>query len=246
MTNVNRVVDILRTDGISGLVRGIRDWIFYSSFGPYLVSLWDERELVIGDTKIKFKIYNYESIRRSLGHGEQEVIEDLLSRVKETDVVWDVGANQGTYSLFAATKCDEVIAFEPNKSACEIISANAELNGVEITIQEYGLGAEEKEVVLREADRSGVRWTADSGAGDSIKIRPGREVSQANPTVLKIDTEGDELEVLEGLDDVLSGVRLCYVEWHDDNYEAVRSELKSAGFEMANITDNIIRGIRVE
>jgi FkbM family methyltransferase len=208
--------------------------------------LWDERELSIDDLSVKFGIYNYESFRRCLGHGEQEVISDFLSIINEEDIVWDVGANQGTYSLFAACKGAEAIAFEPNPNACEIISANADRNDVNVQIEQYALGAKHDEVVLRRAERSGIRWLDDSGEGEIVEVRPGEDISLPEPTVLKIDVEGGELDVIAGLGATLADVRVCYVEWHNDNYEKLREELASVGFELEDVAGNIIKGVNRE
>ncbi|WP_144427230.1 hypothetical protein [Halolamina pelagica] len=46
---------------------------------------------------------------------EKQELRDFINEIKEGDVVYDVGANTGLYTLFAAKACPdvEVIAFEP-------------------------------------------------------------------------------------------------------------------------------------
>ena len=83
MGKLNRGFDLLLSKGLSGLARGIRDWAFYSSLSTYLVPFWDERVLCINQTQIKFGIYDRESFRRSLGHGEESVLSDFVSELKK-------------------------------------------------------------------------------------------------------------------------------------------------------------------
>ena len=246
MSGLSRAYKLLVDGGPRGLFRGVRDWLFYSEYASYLVPLWGERELKIRDTKVRFGIYDRESFRRSLGHGEQQVISDFLSVLDSSDVVWDVGANQGTYSLFASKIGATAYGFEPNPSACQIISENERRNCVDIKIQEYALGAESGESVLHSADRSGKRRISEGGEGTTVPVRRGDELDLPEPSVLKIDVEGGELDVIVGLGDILNSVRVCYVEWHDENRDLVYEKLRAAGFELTPLSGNILKGVRAE
>jgi FkbM family methyltransferase len=58
--------------------------------------------------------------------------------------VFDVGANIGAFTLFAAQRCREpkIYAFEPIPPIREVLALNAELHGVDATILECGLAGE--------------------------------------------------------------------------------------------------------
>ncbi|MFC7114602.1 FkbM family methyltransferase [Natronoarchaeum sp. GCM10025703] len=67
---------------------------------------------------------------------ESEEIYDFFGSIKkEDDVVYDIGANTGLYSLFAATKCrhGKVIAFEPYPPNVEMLRQDLE-GGVNLAI----------------------------------------------------------------------------------------------------------------
>lgn len=118
---IRRIQQLLSEGGIIELFRGIRDYIYYSPVAPIFASMYGSRELIVDGTKISFSISNTESLRRGLGHGEIDVIADILKEASSEDTVWDIGANQGTYSLFLGKLDADVHAFEPGSSARKIL-----------------------------------------------------------------------------------------------------------------------------
>ena len=48
----------------------------------------------------------------------------FLSYVSKRDLVFDIGANLGIYSIIAAKKGAKVISFEPSKSVSKILKRN--------------------------------------------------------------------------------------------------------------------------
>ena len=58
---------------------------------------------------------------------EPETIE-WINNFDVSDIVWDIGANVGVYSLYAARRGLRVLAFEPNPGNYYILSKNIELN----------------------------------------------------------------------------------------------------------------------
>ncbi|MFB6301607.1 MAG: FkbM family methyltransferase [Haloferacaceae archaeon] len=249
---ISRVFELYRRGGLGEVGRGIRDWCFYSPLSRVLCRLYARRTLEVNGVSVSFGIRDPESFRRSVGHGETDVIEDFLAHLTDGDVVWDVGANQGTYSLFAAKRGAEVHAFEPNPDAYEIIERNAQRNGVSIQVHRVALGSTNDTMVLREADRAGTRWIAQEGPGEEVTVRRGDDLQVPPPDVLKIDVEGAEVDVLEGMRSLLEECRVCYVEIHDDSARAVRDVLRNAGFEITDLSNEpvrsyvITRGVRGE
>ncbi|HEX2254141.1 MAG TPA: amino acid adenylation domain-containing protein [Thermoanaerobaculia bacterium] len=57
--------------------------------------------------------------------------------------IFDVGANVGAFTLFAASRCkDPVIhAFEPIPPICDVLRLNAELHGIDARVHACGLGS---------------------------------------------------------------------------------------------------------
>jgi FkbM family methyltransferase len=144
----------------------------------------------------------------------------ILDSTKPGDIVWDIGANRGMFSLFFSRHVGEhgrVFSFEPEARAFSQLSANIALNGAKnVTPLAYALGAETRDSVLhtqgigrhslRELDASDMPVGAQPVRvvrGDSIA---GTEVPV--PRAIKIDVEGWEFDVLAGLSGVLDDPRL--------------------------------------
>ena len=240
----SRTLALYRKGGLNEIVRGVRDWVFHSELSSLLTHVYSKRDLEVNGVSVSFKICNSESFRRSVGHGEKEVIADLISKINPGDVFWDVGANQGTYSLFASNVGAISHSFEPNPKACRIIRENARLNDVDVSIHQLALGTKDETMILRDADRSGKRWIAANGTGIEVSVRRGDNLDIEKPDILKIDVEGAELDVLDGFRNHLSDCRICYVEYHGGNKERVQTILSKFGFEVTEISGNVIRGHR--
>lgn len=60
-----------------------------------------------------------------------------IGTFKEGDVLWDIGANVGVYSLYAAMKGNTVLSFEPSPGNYYLLSRNIELNKLDNRISAY-------------------------------------------------------------------------------------------------------------
>jgi len=186
--------------------------------------------------------------------GEEEIISDLLSELRPEDVFYDIGANVGMYSCFVAPRLpgDQVVAFEPHPVNVSTLRENLELNDLDVQIEQCGLTDRETEGELAvSSDQSGEGRHSLAVSNDEetlpISLRRGDSMIQngqvPEPTVLKIDVEGAEVGVLEGLRTALqSSCRLCYVEVHPDrmsNYDSTTDDLRSlfeeCGFDLETI-----------
>ena len=67
---------------------------------------------------------------------EPETLEWIDSIPKES-VLWDIGANVGVYSLYAAIRGSPVIAFEPSPGNYYLISKNIEINKMDGQVSVY-------------------------------------------------------------------------------------------------------------
>lgn len=153
---------------------------------------------------------------------ERELLEDFLSEIREDDIVYDIGAYVGSQTLVAASAvpAGEVIAFEPHPESYSRLDELVSWSEYEIDTYQIALAAEDKTISMREV---GVpRASIYDDAVDSIEadaVRGDVFVRKNNlptPTVLKIDVEGAEVEVLHGLEEQLShpDCRLVYCELH--------------------------------
>ncbi len=68
---------------------------------------------------------------------EPETIE-WINSFSEGDVFWDIGANVGVYSIYAAAlKKTRTLAFEPSAANYYVLNKNIEINGVDDRLQAY-------------------------------------------------------------------------------------------------------------
>jgi FkbM family methyltransferase len=182
------------------------------------------------------------------GELERPVQEAFRRLVSPGATVYDVGANIGFYSLLAARLAGpggHVHAFEPLPTGARAVERNASLNGLEtITVHEAAVGAGESEATLLVVGEAS--WSHLSSTGTHVDTRgeqPVRVVSIDGlvadglpaPDVVKIDVEGAELEVLDGMERTLREVRPALViELHETN-GAVADRLESAGYRVENL-----------
>lgn len=141
------------------------------------------------------------------------------------DHVWDVGANVGYYTRLFAGRVGEqghVFAFEPSPTNFQrLATASAGLRNV--TLRACGLGREDGKLRFQQGvdDLGATSRIVDSAAdGIAVEIRSGASLLAGGeatlPHAIKIDVEGFELEVLEGMADYLRQppLRMIGVEVH--------------------------------
>lgn len=140
---------------------------------------------------------------------ELTLLEALRPHLKPGDLVIDAGANVGNHSLFFAGVCGcRVMAFEPVPQAFDVLQRNIARNGLGDLITPYrmALGAEAgvAQVNLDAAGNNLGSATLNPGVGDLEVARLDKLVPSEGPTLIKIDTEGWDLAVLQGASGVLA------------------------------------------
>lgn len=191
-----------------------------------------------------------------VGRGDYEArfARELLTAMRPGDTVWDIGANVGVYAAqFAERGAANVVCFEP---------APAAVAALQNRFRETAEGTNAVRIVpVALADRRGVAvFSADGaspnnqiGAADGTKptvevqVRSGDEAmtefALPSPNLIKIDVEGYELEVIQGLSRVLSskGLRSVFIEVHfsllhqrelDRAPAAILQTLRQQGFDV--------------
>ncbi|MBO6559388.1 MAG: FkbM family methyltransferase [Nisaea sp.] len=177
-----------------------------------------------------------------------------LDRLSPDDVLYDVGANVGTYSIYAAkmrgVRCYSI---EPDARNFALLCSNVMLNGLSGKVMPYCLGALDRtgpSVLFarnREAGSSGhsVGEALDEALNPvepdfrqgiyAIRLEDfAASDTVETPTVIKIDVDGLEHLVLSGLGRVLDDTRLrgINIELADDidEHRKLRLSLQEAGF----------------
>ena len=145
----------------------------------------------------------------------EDFTSDLVLKFLRDDTLFiDVGAHYGYYTLLAGTKYPkcEIISFEPVPENCEILRRNIKLNQLE-NVEVYNLALSNKNET-RKFNITEV--SACCGFDENPITRISRVVdvqavtldSLINkapkvPVIIKVDTEGHEICVLEGMDEIL-------------------------------------------
>ena len=146
---------------------------------------------------------------------EEEQINLLLDNIKKYKISHfiDVGANIGIYALNIAKNFPniKIDAFEPHKGAFERMEANIHQNGFSQIIQTHNLALsnENKEGYLL----AGTRFGTYQSGGASVSSEGEMKISQVRGDdlikytddiiAIKIDVEGFELSVLQGIENLI-------------------------------------------
>jgi FkbM family methyltransferase len=185
-------------------------------------------------------------VRGTLEPPVQEALRRLLA---PGDVFYDVGANVGFFTLLGARLVGpggRVVAFEPVPWCARAVGHNIELNGFEhARIRTEAVGDADgsaRLLVVGEAS-----WSHLESTGRHADVRDEIDVTVVSldslvesgaippPDVVKIDTEGAELQAIEGARATIARHRPAIVcELHDTN-EAFVALMDELGYDTTNL-----------
>jgi FkbM family methyltransferase len=171
---------------------------------------------------LKINLYKDSVLSKLIFDGfELDEIEFLSDFLKEGDCFVDIGANVGLFSLFASKKVGlsgTVIAFEPSQTTFNRLLENIELNGIS-NVKPYKLGLSDQEKVLElnisvngyEAWNTFVKTkSSEFTKKEQVQVKTfddfflENSIPTENITLIKLDVEGFELNVLNGAKKLLS------------------------------------------
>lgn len=191
-----------------------------------------QRTVAVGSLRVAFWTPTFKIIDDLEHVAEKEILLSFLRAIHTGDTVWDIGANIGLYTLFAAKTTGEqghVIAVEPEPKTRSLLLRNVALNHIRnVTVLDCALGKAETTKPLypsatpNPGSHSFVQRTDYKvrTKGIPVAIYPGDKlVFEKNvdvPHVVKIDVEGAELDVLLGMSSLLhqNTVRMMLIEVH--------------------------------
>lgn len=145
---------------------------------------------------------------------ELELLSALRPLLRAGDWVVDVGANIGNHAIYFAGVCGcNVIAFEPNPAAADLLRRNVEVNGLQgqVHVHNVALGSVEStgDVVLHGQNNLGMAAIRQTeGEAGAVKIDLlSNYVDEQVIRLMKIDTEGMDYDVLLGAEPVIAHSR---------------------------------------
>ncbi len=186
-----------------------------------------------------------------------------IGEVARHGTVVDIGAHIGLFSLFAsrAIQAKRIVSVEPDPLNFELLAKNVSANHIEDAILIEAAIAGDSGERRMHTSTSNTGGHSFYARGDSSRLVWAVSLSDlfrssriSECSLLKMDCEGAEMEILENApDELLRGVSAVSLEYHLDAYpqerlERSKTRLESLGFIMeirpTSKTLGILRGIR--
>jgi len=210
-----------------------------------------------GDHEYRFHCGWMKELKRAgnLWKGEPGTVSWLRSELRQGDVVYDIGANVGLYTVFAARHGGaggHVYAFEPHVANARSLLRNVLVNGQrdQVTVLSFALGEATAFFDLEyddDAPGSGMSTLGASPRKSAEEHGTCKELKYVTsvdslleqgvlrpPQLVKIDVEGGELGVLKGMRGLLGSrnrrPRSIQVEIDADSREPVIAYLGEHGY----------------
>jgi len=193
---------------------------------------------------------------RSFNDKEPEMLDWIDENLRDDDVLFDVGANVGIYSVYAALRNTKAIvyAFEPEYSNLNQLKQNIINNSLQSNITPFSIAL---------GDNTGINYLQiqDITPGSALhtvsteslkKTQTGHDVvwkegiacftiddlcemTGIKPNLIKIDVDGNETEILNGGENTFRNkdLRSVFIEI-DPKQRQCENILKSYGFDLEN------------
>lgn len=140
----------------------------------------------------------------------------------------DVGANVGALCVATLLECPKArgVAFEPQTRVADILEDLVKVNGVDVKLHRMAVGADPGEATLLiPADPSMSGWATiaprpeyEGGTKETVEVTTlntwWEEAGQPDVRVVKVDTQGAEVDVLIGGAALFATVPFLFIELH--------------------------------
>jgi FkbM family methyltransferase len=156
---------------------------------------------------------------------ELAVARAMRNHLEAGQTFWDIGANVGWFSVFASKivgASGRVISFEPSPEVFDILFSHAKIAG-RITAIRLGVGNADEVRLFAAHGKSSSSSFVEEVVKMNFRFHPAVQIQnievelrkvdtlvkelESTPSLLKIDVEGFELEVLRGASELLSSRR---------------------------------------
>lgn len=192
---------------------------------------------------------------------ELEELELIRCHVMRGARILDVGANIGNHCVYFARVMDaaNVTPIELQPKVISLLLMNVRLNGVanvDLSRLGVGLGAKEDaaEIFIPQAfNVAGAQFRSNSNG--QFRIRRGDDVvAGVDFDFIKIDVEGMECDVVEGLAETIGRCKpLMFIEVWNENLERFHRQLQELGYEVVAefrrydvATNLLVRSMKVD
>lgn len=201
---------------------------------------------------------------------ERDTIDWISEYVGPNDHVWDVGANIGIYSLYAALQRDvSVTAFEPVAGNFAVLSDAIMRNGVSDRVTPFAMALSDTTgatpIYLIDPEPGAGLHALNAPVNAKGKFVPQGKIMVAAvrgddvvkrfsvrpPTHIKIDVDGHELRVLEGMHETLPNARSVWIEMMEETSATIGANdnicawLSDHGFDEASLKSGAKGGNRL-
>ena len=183
---------------------------------------------------------------------EKLEINYLLNEIKKNKILHfiDIGANCGYYSIYIAKNISNITiqAFEPNEDAFLKFKKTLEINPDlknKININNFGLSDKTGKLKMQSMIKHGYSQTGGSSVVENnsyenfdvyyadFKIGDKIINKNQNTIAIKIDVEGHEINVLNGLKNTLENNKIIIqIEIFEINFQKVNNFLTSLGYKI--------------
>jgi FkbM family methyltransferase len=144
---------------------------------------------------------------------EEVMLNYILKNIQTSDkkYIVDVGANIGNHTLFFSLLCNNIgiIAIEPYEKVFTILKENIRLNNLKnVMTYPVACGADHSYCDLVIPENENLSGSTSIIPGSSIPVVPLDDLVRDQPvSLIKIDVEGSEINVLKGSTKILSRIQ---------------------------------------
>lgn len=168
-------------------------------------------------------------------------------KIKDDDVVYDLGANIGAFSIACSNyNVKKIYAFEPHPEIYGCLNYNLNRYGKNCTTFNNAISDDFKTVKFGTSESTVASSIKDDGAFEVESINLEKFVYKNNldlPTYLKLDIEGAEYDFFENTsDEFIKNVHSIFFEFHNNNgsnLSKIINRLVNLGYKI-NHTENAL------
>jgi len=215
----------------------------------------------LNGVKLRVDLKNDDGLSRELvifGKRERLTMDYLLNSniLKEGDTALDVGGNIGYYALPESNlvgRTGKVYAVEPVLSNYTLLQKNVELNKMQnISLHQMAMGDKEGMVPIYVRTKKNLSSLTQLSSDESGGVLRKEEVPMTTvdlfvekvigktPTLIRMDVEGYEASILEGMHNTLKGGATLLIEFHPMFLKDVQKERIIELLEQFNYTKVVV------